>query len=361
MYIDEYQDSSQPQHQLFLSLLELGLSAVAVGDIQQSIYAWRGSDPKYIKDLIDKPAIFEHHIVNINHRCHASITNYANRLFDKNCPLLPMEEVRVYQWVLSGTQLNVAEQLNEHINKLLNDNIVTSLSEISILVRNNKTLEFLMNGLNIPFRIFNENPLSHINSPTSHAMNSLLVYYFDQKALINDTVELVTDYQDISQSQISLIRKMIKATRDCHQDDLIKFIPDTIKYILNEDENNAEVEALCRVLDDKNILKQYKPIDDNEVQIMTLHKSKGLEFDVVFHLDLYDWIFPRREYIQGCYDEVFSSWEQDLNLHYVGVTRAKEHCILVSSTQRVNYNNQIKNGNKSQFMTLEGLAGLFKE
>ncbi|MBL4808815.1 MAG: UvrD-helicase domain-containing protein, partial [Phycisphaerales bacterium] len=37
LYVDEYQDSSEPQHQLFLQLLELGLSAVAVGDVQQSI------------------------------------------------------------------------------------------------------------------------------------------------------------------------------------------------------------------------------------------------------------------------------------------------------------------------------------
>ncbi|BBL57406.1 hypothetical protein MKFW12EY_10190 [Methylomonas koyamae] len=92
---------------------------------------------------------------------------------------------------------------------------------------------------------------------------------------------------------------------------------------------------------------------------MTLHKSKGLEFDVVFHLDLYDWIFPKRDYVQGCYEEVFSSWEQDLNLHFVGITRAKEYCILVSSTERFNYNNQIKAAKKSQFMTLTGLIGLF--
>ncbi|MDC9612047.1 UvrD-helicase domain-containing protein, partial [Pseudoalteromonas sp. GABNS16H] len=45
LYVDEYQDSSQAQHKLFLSLLKLGLRAVAVGDVQQSIYAWRGSSP----------------------------------------------------------------------------------------------------------------------------------------------------------------------------------------------------------------------------------------------------------------------------------------------------------------------------
>ena len=105
LYVDEYQDSSEPQHQLFISLLDLGLKAVAVGDMQQSIYAWRGSDPKYIQELIAKPDVFEHHIVNINHRCHPSINNYANRLFNDNSVEQPTEDIRVYQRVYTGDQL----------------------------------------------------------------------------------------------------------------------------------------------------------------------------------------------------------------------------------------------------------------
>jgi DNA helicase-2/ATP-dependent DNA helicase PcrA len=115
---------------------------------------------------------------------------------------------------------------------------------------------------------------------------------------------------------------------------------------------------LEKILDDEFILKQYKPINQNEVQVMTLHKSKGLEFDVVFHLDLYDWVFPKRKFTEGCYDEVFSNWEQELNLHFVGITRAKKYCILVSSTRRLNGRNEEKKGNKSQFMTIQGLPEL---
>lgn len=54
LYVDEYQDSSEIQHKLFLNIYELGLKAVAVGDINQSIYAWRGSNPEYIQELIAK-------------------------------------------------------------------------------------------------------------------------------------------------------------------------------------------------------------------------------------------------------------------------------------------------------------------
>ena len=360
LYIDEYQDSSQPQHQLFLELLELGLSAVAVGDVKQSIYAWRGSDPRYIKDLIEKPDVFEHHIVNINHRCHTSITNYSNRLFDENSLLLPTQEIRVYQWVLNGTQSNVTERLNECINKLLTDKIVSSFSDVAILVRNNNSLEFLKNGLNMPFRIFNDDPLSLINSDVSKIMGCLLVYFYDQKALMTDTIELVSQYRSITPSEIAPIRNIIKKIRSCNNVNYKESIIDITYQLLNKEIKNTEITALERIIADPNLLKQYQPTNDSEVQIMTLHKSKGLEFDVVFHLDLYDWVFPRREFIQGCYNEVFSSWEQDLNLHFVGITRAKKYCVLVSSTQRINSNGETKNGEKSQFMTLDGLSGLYK-
>lgn len=54
IYVDEYQDTSQPQHALFCAIHELGIKAVAVGDIQQSIYGFRGSNPQHLISLIKK-------------------------------------------------------------------------------------------------------------------------------------------------------------------------------------------------------------------------------------------------------------------------------------------------------------------
>lgn len=93
---------------------------------------------------------------------------------------------------------------------------------------------------------------------------------------------------------------------------------------------------------------------------MTLHKSKGLEFDMVIHLDLYNWVFPTRQFTGNFNDEVFSDWDQDLNLHYVGITRARKWCVLVSSDKRLNAQNQIKSADDSQFYGIPGLEGLFR-
>lgn len=361
LYVDEYQDSSEPQHILFLGLLKLGLSAVAVGDIQQSIYAWRGGDTEYIQELINTPNVFEHHIVNLNHRCHPSITNYSNRLFDKTCLLLSEKNIRVFQLIVNGTQEDVAERLNYYIDNCINKKKASSLSGIAILVRYNNSLEFLKDGLNMSFRIFNDDPLSLINSAMTKIISSLLAYYFNDKILVNDTVELVSQYQDLDRPKKRLARSIIKNIKSCPTHTIKQQLISTAQKLLEEEIKDTEISALERVLGDKNLLKQYKPFNENEVQIMTLHKSKGLEFDVVFHLDLYDWVFPKRKFTQGCYAEKFTSWEQDLNLHFVGITRAKKYCILVTSNEIINFEGEIKNRNKSQFMGLEGLTGLFKK
>jgi ATP-dependent DNA helicase UvrD/PcrA len=359
LYVDEYQDSSEPQHQLFISLLDFGLKAVAVGDIQQSIYAWRGSDPQYIQDLIAKPDVFEHHIVNINHRCHPSINNYANRLFNPNSVVQPTEEIRVYQWVLNGNQLSAVQQINNSINKLVDDDLASSLSEVAILVRSNRSLEFVKNGLSVPFRVYSDDPLSSINTPTTKVLNGLLFYCFDSTFLANDVLQATEQFRTLSTTERKEFSKKIKALRYVPQDELKDNLIRICQALIEIDITKIEANALGITLDDEIIIKQYKPIDQNEVQVMTLHKSKGLEFDVVFHLDLYDWVFPRRVYTGNFNEEKFDNWEQELNLHFVGITRAKEYCILVSSTRRLNSNDEEKNGNKSQFMTLQGLVGLY--
>ena len=77
---------------------------------------------------------------------------------------------------------------------------------------------------------------------------------------------------------------------------------------------------------------------------MTLHKAKGLEFEIVFHLDLYKWIMPK---FKGDYT-------QDLNLHYVGITRAKQCVILLSSTQRHNEQG-LRGAEDSEFLLMNDL------
>ena len=109
----------------------------------------------------------------------------------------------------------------------------------------------------------------------------------------------------------------------------------------------------------------FEPAKNDEVQVMTIHKAKGLEFDIVFHLDLYEWAFPaKRPGPKNDFDNPeFLSIDQDVHLHYVGITRAKKACFLCTSTKRVKENwkikkLEIKNGSRSEFLKVSHLISL---
>ena len=69
--------------------------------------------------------------------------------------------------------------------------------------------------------------------------------------------------------------------------------------ILPKVPEGSSFEILEKVLSDEKILESYKPIRDEQVNLMTLHKSKGLEFDLVFHLNLHEWVFPSKHPVNG--------------------------------------------------------------
>lgn len=113
--------------------------------------------------------------------------------------------------------------------------------------------------------------------------------------------------------------------------------------------NSGTVELLKYTLSDPIILNGYIPAAKNEVNIMTLHKSKGLEFNIVFHMDMYKYIISDE---RGTNSEI----EQLMNLHYVGITRAKDACFIMNGTQRYRSRQQdLYPAYPSSFLMKEGL------
>jgi Superfamily I DNA and RNA helicases len=81
-------------------------------------------------------------------------------------------------------------------------------------------------------------------------------------------------------------------------------------------------------------------------------KAKGLEFDIVFHLDLHEWVLPTKRPGPGndWDNPEYPTLEQDTNLHYVGITRARKACFLCTADQRVNWKGETKQARPSEFL-----------
>ncbi len=66
--------------------------------------------------------------------------------------------------------------------------------------------------------------------------------------------------------------------------------------------------------------------NENEVQLMTLHSSKGLEFPVVILIGLEEDILPHKRLGQEI--------DEERRLFYVGITRAQEHLVMTRAEKR---------------------------
>jgi DNA helicase-2/ATP-dependent DNA helicase PcrA len=359
IYIDEYQDSSKAQHNLFLSIVDSGLTGIAVGDLQQSIYGWRRCSPEYLKELIRRHD-FTHRTVSYNHRCHASISNYSNRLFNPQFELTPTDSIQVWQCQFTGTQRDAASHLNTIVPSILDKNKTIKASDIAVLVRNNRSLGYLRDHLTIPCRIFADDPIDELQSRTGFLWSALLKYRFDTSTNPDQIIEILPEHSNTSKAKLIDIRRTIRKARSVDQPFLEGYLASTSKKLLNIEPKDSELAALKLVASDIDSLKQYTTTTTNEIQCMTIHKAKGLEFEVVIHLDLNEWLFPYRVMGESFSDKSYPSWEQDLNLHFVGVTRAKTMCLLVHTTQRLNAKDETKSGEPSAFLRLPGVQTLYK-
>lgn len=354
--IDEYQDSGLEQNELFLMLHKLGLVAVAVGDPDQSIFGFSNKDSKYLLSLPQNDE-FRTFPITRNHRSHASIINYSLRLLDENAELLPSDEIRVFHKRCNGGSSSISSWIQSVIADLVKEYDVGCPSKIGILGRSSRTCEEINASLSLKHRYFQSHPLETHLSLWSKIFTSLLFYRFGQPISAQDIID--DSRSRVSGSQLREARKLIKSVRNIEDDRLKEHLEEVACLLLPK----AKSEEALAVLQDTNIADLsdfFSPAADDEIQLMTIHKSKGLEFDIVFHLDLHEWVLPaKRPSDDGNFDNAkYTSLEQDRNLHYVAVTRARKACIFCTSSSRTNSRGSSSRTSLSEFLALDFLKTL---
>lgn len=359
IFVDEYQDSGEPQHALFSCFKQLDIVSVAVGDANQSIFAFSNRNPMHLRSLCFADSGYRHLELTINHRCHPSVVNYANRLLDQNCNLQAAPAVNVFRREIPGTQVDVTLWMNAVLDSVKASFGVQHNREIGILVRNSGTGKIVKNNLTAPSRLYTDNDLSRSTSQYSTLFCALLEFRMNKRLTAQALIDEFCT-RNVKRYELASLRRVIIASRSCPIAELVEVATLAAQALVGGDVPASSIAELTAVLAQPNEMKIFDPISDDEIQILTLHKAKGLEFKVVFHLDLYDWILPRRVYIPGNNNVVFENEQECLNLHYVGITRAQAACILITSTQRYNFNNELKNARPSQFLEKPGLVNLFR-
>jgi len=360
LFIDEYQDSSEFQHKLFLEIKSLGLVTTVVGDIDQSIYSFRGGNPVLLQSLVSDAINWKHFVLDENHRCHTSIQNYANRVLDKKAPIIETEDLRIKRYLFTGDLVKAGEIVTGWMDTLFDKGLLKKASDLVILAKKESSLQYIAQGLKVKHRLFIKTPLERIESRSSDLLSLLLAYRFGSIKTMRELYELIESNLHVHQLNYDRFISEIKSLVELSNDNFIGQLLN-ITDLLGLECSEIEINAVREILNNTHLINVYKPEDPTEISLMTLHQSKGLEFRVVLHFDLEEWSFPHQEVINGDWDNiVFPDLEQETNLHYVGITRASEFCCLIQVSERITSRGTSSVSRPSYFLGLPGLDGLYR-
>jgi ATP-dependent helicase/nuclease subunit A len=93
LMVDEFQDTSPIQLDIFLKLSNIAKNSIWVGDPKQSIYGFRGAEPRLMHAIIAHIGIKNEDILKDSWRSRPDIVNATNALFTKAFDELPIEQV----------------------------------------------------------------------------------------------------------------------------------------------------------------------------------------------------------------------------------------------------------------------------
>lgn len=364
VFIDEYQDADTYTHDIFITLVSLGMNGIVVGDVNQSIYGFAHKHSRFLTELESNPAFSTFKLAQ-NFRCSVPIINYSNRLLDFNSSLLETEEDGVILARIEGDETDIAGFIDDYISQICSSLNIVNLSDIAILVKNGRTQKIINTNLRTKHRLVETTPLDMDLNPRSHLYAQLLSYYFDNKAAFFTILDEYVDYESLtntSKAKLNSLKKAIRSIDIGNINKLTSLFQQIANILLPKIPERESLDKLNDVICNQQMMNSYLPVKKDEIQLMTLHKSKGLEFDLVFHLNMSDWELPYKKINNGDFNNPeYPTWDQDLNLHYVGITRAKKACILVRGTLRTNSFDQLKKANDSEFLSLNGLEQLRKD
>lgn len=381
--IDEYQDINPIQYELIRMLLQPPYNLFVVGDDDQAIYGFRGSDSKIFQSFLEDFEAAVQITLNINYRCGGTIVNASRRLIERNKArvakeLMPCgENASKGQISLTGA-MNTKESYGKVITAL-KERTAEALCQEAVLFRTNAAMQMLATELSrshIPFimrekcesiydHFLVKDIMDYFQAAKGCLDRSLFLRLFQKQRVYLAREALRTETVDLAQVKSFFgcgfyeSRQAVEAIEalERHFTRLAGMRPRLgISYILHAmdyegylcrkaggtgevleewrellewlQEDAAEFTTLERWQEHQELygkeLLQEREASQKEkkgIHLLTLHASKGLEFERVYIMNLNEGTVPK--YKRG---EVLTREriEEERRLFYVGMTRAKE-------------------------------------
>lgn len=371
--VDEYQDINHIQNKI-IKLLNKGNNRLfAVGDVNQAIYSWRGSNVSYMEQFHRKYLNTESLYITHNYRSDANILKLAEASINNNYDEFTtrIEAFRAGENMptlhLSSDDFKQADFLVEMIKKHRRTGM--AYQDMAILLRTNfltRVLEKVFRQNGIPYKLlagfsfyerkhikdilaflrFVENPKDEtafiriaglFDGLGEKTVEKLFLGYKGAGYLLEglDKVKLTKRAKEGLTSLILVIKgliqpdmsikEMIQHIQVSYYDMYLRRTQDDYRDRKNDLDYLSETadgyDSLMDFLSEM-VLDEVEEEEqsDNAVTITTIHKSKGLEWDCVFLPYVNEGIFPSLRSL-----EEIGGLEEERRLFYVAVTRARKY------------------------------------
>ena len=391
VFIDEYQDTNEPQYILSKMISAKYKNITVVGDADQAIFTWRGANYKNIlnfeKDYKDAKVV----LLEENYRSTKTILNAANNVIKNN---KVRKEKNLWTQNEEGSKITYYKAFDEkdesnyvvnEIKKLIEKGV--NPKDICVLYRANaqsRTVEEAFLTSNISYNIvgsyafYNRKEIKDLISYLKLIYNNkddvslLRVINYPKRGIGNKAIENLAIKSNVLDKSLyevidsgkelefkNMIEEIKKEESHLTLTELIDMVLDKsgMKKSL-EDEKSIEADIRLENLEEfKSIAKameinegivsleelldklalvsdvsEQKNDNEDKVTLMTMHAVKGLEYDYVFVVGVEEGLFPHSNSLESN-DEL----EEERRLCYVAITRAKKKLYLINARSRILY------------------------
>ena len=379
---DEFQDISLSQSLLLKKLNDK--NTMIVGDPLQAIYSFRGGNSSFIlnfDNLYDDAKIIN---LNVNYRCSQNIVQTANMLAKDIPDSLHKHYVESIANNGAYTSPIYNHYENDYIEaeaiskKILELKSKYNYKDIAVLARTNAQLQKIETALhskNTPFsvvdgQLFTELPeikllISYLKLSLNTNNDEAFMYLYNKpnrwldKKFLEETKEnAVNKNISLYESMFTILRRNWRFKNGINEiESVIRHLKNTkfenigeelqyLRKILNIDDyvtkgkqadDGSFIEQIENMNTFQDIAKDFtslvefinylddinKKIDkeSDKVQLLTIHKSKGLEFPVVFIIGCSEGLLPHAK---------SDNIQDEKRLFYVAITRAEKELYLSS-------------------------------
>lgn len=339
--VDEYQDLNAIQNAFLKEMVKEGVYLTAIGDPNQAIYGFRGSDPRFFNQFDRDFPQATITMLRENYRSTENILAASSQVIgsgknqlsslDAIANIHRQGRLTVHE---SATDKSEAEYVVSQIENLVGG--TSMFSRDSGRVKDSTAKQFSFGDIAVLYRL-------------NAQKNSL------KQALERSGIP----FQICGDQGLSLSLEVIDAVRQFSRQSSDGKVPDVLKAFAQSGQGRSFLESNDRLAADwerivncsrkAGSLEAFfdqialqKPEDHFEfhierVSLMTLHASKGLEFSVVFIVGCEENILPME--IAGLQSDV----DEERRLFYVGMTRAKEYLYVTRAFKRSLFGQALNN------------------